>query len=124
MSFSGDLHLVFFLPFSHRVLAPSLPRSFPCCPLQWEPVEYFNNKIICDLVEEKHKGIIAILDEECLRPGDVSDDTFLSKLSQSVGNHPHFVSHKTTDYEGRKELARDVSVSLCLAYRQPMALSV
>ena len=29
--------------------------------LQWEPVEFFNNKIICDLVEEKHKGIIAIL---------------------------------------------------------------
>ena len=29
--------------------------------LQWEPVEFFNNKVICDLVEEKHKGIIAIL---------------------------------------------------------------
>ena len=29
--------------------------------LQWEPVPYFNNKIICDLVEEKHRGIIALL---------------------------------------------------------------
>lgn len=29
--------------------------------LQWEPVQYFNNKIICDLVEEKFKGIISIL---------------------------------------------------------------
>jgi myosin-1 len=75
--------------------------------IQWEPVEYFNNKVICDLVEEKHKGIIAILDDECLRPGDVSDETFLDKLSKSVGTHPHFVSHETTDYEGRKELARD-----------------
>lgn len=28
---------------------------------QWEPVPYFNNKIICDLVEEKHRGIIALL---------------------------------------------------------------
>lgn len=28
---------------------------------QWEPVQYFNNKIICDLVEEKFKGIISIL---------------------------------------------------------------
>ena len=60
-------------------------------------------------MEEKHKGIIAILDDECLRPGDVSDDTFLDKLSKSVGTHPHFVCHETTDYEGRKELARDVS---------------
>lgn len=29
--------------------------------MQWEPVKYFNNKIICDLVEEKFKGIISIL---------------------------------------------------------------
>lgn len=28
---------------------------------QWEPVPYFNNKIICDLVEEKHRGIISLL---------------------------------------------------------------
>ncbi|KAK2837303.1 hypothetical protein Q5P01_014515 [Channa striata] len=37
--------------------------------IEWEPVQFFNNKIICDLVEEKHRGIISILDEECLRPG-------------------------------------------------------
>ncbi|TRY88037.1 hypothetical protein DNTS_000034 [Danionella cerebrum] len=29
--------------------------------ITWEPVQYFNNKIICDLVEEKFKGIISIL---------------------------------------------------------------
>ena len=29
--------------------------------LQWEQVEYFDNKVICDLVEEKHRGIIAVL---------------------------------------------------------------
>ena len=62
-------------------------------PLQWEPVEFFNNKIICDLVEEKHKGIIAILDEECLRPGEVSDDTFLDRLCQGVGSHDHFIRY-------------------------------
>lgn len=41
--------------------------SFPFAP-QWEPVQYFNNKIICDLVEEKFKGIISILVSPlCLR---------------------------------------------------------
>lgn len=30
-------------------------------PSQWETVKYFDNKIICDLIEEKHKGIISIL---------------------------------------------------------------
>ena len=28
---------------------------------QWESVPYFNNKIICDLVEAKFKGIISVL---------------------------------------------------------------
>ncbi|KAL7400648.1 hypothetical protein ABVT39_015483 [Epinephelus coioides] len=60
--------------------------------ITWEPVQYFNNKIICDLVEEKFKGIISILDEECLRPGDASDLTFLEKLEDTVGGHPHFVT--------------------------------
>uniref|UniRef100_A0A7N8YHM0 Myosin Ic, paralog a n=1 Tax=Mastacembelus armatus TaxID=205130 RepID=A0A7N8YHM0_9TELE len=29
--------------------------------IAWETVKYFDNKIICDLIEEKHKGIISIL---------------------------------------------------------------
>ncbi len=26
--------------------------------IAWEPVAFFDNKIICDLIEEKHKGIV------------------------------------------------------------------
>ena len=74
---------------------------------QWEPVEYFDNKIICDLVEERHKGIIAVLDEECLRPGDVSDSTFLGKLVVAIGQHNHFTSHELMSYEDRKTIDRD-----------------
>ncbi|KAA8593715.1 hypothetical protein FQN60_004549 [Etheostoma spectabile] len=73
----------------------------------WEPVQYFNNKIICDLVEEKFKGIISILDEECLRPGDASDVTFLEKLEDTVGGHAHFVTHKLADAKTRKVMGRD-----------------
>ncbi|KAG9485869.1 hypothetical protein GDO78_008773 [Eleutherodactylus coqui] len=75
--------------------------------IAWEPVQYFNNKIICDLVEEKFKGIISILDEECLRPGDATDMTFLEKLEETVKNHPHFVTHKLGDQKTRKCLGRD-----------------
>uniref|UniRef100_UPI00398EEF66 unconventional myosin-Ic-like n=1 Tax=Pristiophorus japonicus TaxID=55135 RepID=UPI00398EEF66 len=75
--------------------------------IAWEPVQYFNNKIICDLVEEKHKGIISILDEECLRPGDATDLTFLEKLEETVGKHPHFVTHKLADQKMRKTMARE-----------------
>ncbi|KAK1893127.1 Unconventional myosin-Ih [Dissostichus eleginoides] len=72
----------------------------------WEPVQFFNNKIICDLVEDKYRGIITILDEECLRPGDASDLTFLERLEEKMGNHPHFVTHKLADKMTRKTLER------------------
>ncbi|XP_066514918.1 myosin Ic, paralog b [Hoplias malabaricus] len=75
--------------------------------ITWEPVQYFNNKIICDLVEEKFKGIISILDEECLRPGDASDITFLEKLEDTVGGHAHFLTHKLADGKTRKVMGRD-----------------
>ncbi|XP_055017329.1 unconventional myosin-Ih isoform X2 [Boleophthalmus pectinirostris] len=74
--------------------------------IEWEPVQFFNNKIICDLVEEKHRGIIAILDEECLRPGDATDLTFLERLEDKMANHPHFVTHKLADKMTRKTLER------------------
>ncbi|XP_061590173.1 unconventional myosin-Ih isoform X2 [Cololabis saira] len=74
--------------------------------IEWEPVPYFNNKIICDLVEEKFKGIISFLDEECLRPGDATDLTFLQKMEEKIAGHPHFVTHKLADQKMRKTLER------------------
>ncbi|CAG2185717.1 MYO1 [Mytilus edulis] len=75
--------------------------------IEWEPVHYFNNKIICDLVEGKPIGIITLLDEECLRPGDTTDITFLDKLSETIGTHPHFLCHARADNSTRKTIARD-----------------
>uniref|UniRef100_A0A3Q3W6N5 Uncharacterized protein n=1 Tax=Mola mola TaxID=94237 RepID=A0A3Q3W6N5_MOLML len=74
--------------------------------IEWEPVPYFNNKIICDLVEEKHRGIISLLDEECLLPGEASDLTFLEKMEEKIGGHHHFVTHKLADQKTRKTLQR------------------
>ncbi|XP_068190274.1 unconventional myosin-Ih isoform X2 [Antennarius striatus] len=74
--------------------------------IEWEPVPYFNNKIICDLVEEKYRGIISLLDEECLRPGDATDLTLLEKMEEKIGGHPHFVTHKLADQKTRKTLER------------------
>uniref|UniRef100_A0A4W3JZI7 Myosin IB n=1 Tax=Callorhinchus milii TaxID=7868 RepID=A0A4W3JZI7_CALMI len=37
-------------------------------------------------------GILAMLDEECLRPGTVTDETFLEKLNQVCATHQHFES--------------------------------
>ncbi|XP_063470505.1 unconventional myosin-Ih isoform X2 [Symphalangus syndactylus] len=72
--------------------------------IEWEPIKYFNNKIICDLVEERHKGIISILDEECIRPGPATDLSFLEKLEEKVGKHAHFETRKLAGPKGRKRI--------------------
>uniref|UniRef100_A0A452QZU7 Myosin IH n=1 Tax=Ursus americanus TaxID=9643 RepID=A0A452QZU7_URSAM len=72
--------------------------------IEWEPIQYFNNKIICDLVEERHKGIISILDEECIRPGPATDLSFLEKLEEKVGKHAHFQTRKLAGSKGRKRI--------------------
>eukprot|EP00051_Salpingoeca_urceolata_P006299 m.83551 g.83551 ORF g.83551 m.83551 type:complete len:992 (+) comp14769_c0_seq3:504-3479(+) len=58
--------------------------------IEWTPVEFFNNKIICDLVEDRTNGIIALLDEESIRPGDTSDRLFLEKMAKTFVSHDHF----------------------------------
>uniref|UniRef100_A0A3Q3VW17 Unconventional myosin-Ib n=1 Tax=Mola mola TaxID=94237 RepID=A0A3Q3VW17_MOLML len=60
--------------------------------IEWTNIEYFNNAIICDLIENNQSGILAMLDEECLRPGTVTDDTFLDKLNTICAEHQHFES--------------------------------
>ncbi|XP_053183966.1 unconventional myosin-Ib isoform X1 [Scomber japonicus] len=60
--------------------------------IEWHNIEYFNNAVICDLIENNQNGILAMLDEECLRPGTVTDETFLDKLNTICADHQHFES--------------------------------
>lgn len=59
-------------------------------------IDYFNNQIIVDLVEQQHKGIIAILDDACMNVGKVTDEMFLEALNKKLGKHAHFSSRKVT----------------------------
>lgn len=43
------------------------------------------------MIEERHLGIIALMDEECLRPGDATDLTLLGKLNERLASHPHYI---------------------------------
>lgn len=73
--------------------------------IQWEHVDYFNNQVICSLVEAPHVGILAILDEACLNVGKVTDKMFLEAMSKKLANHKHFTSRQLTPTE--KNLAYD-----------------
>ncbi|KAF5286073.1 hypothetical protein FQR65_LT12959 [Abscondita terminalis] len=75
--------------------------------IEWQKVEYFDNQIICDLIEERHKGIISIMDEECLRPGEPTDLTLLEKLNKNFKSHKHYIDHKKADTKLQKILGRE-----------------
>lgn len=62
--------------------------------ITWQNVEYFNNQIICDLVEQPHKGIIAICDEACLNVGKVTDAMYLEAMDNKLKNHQHYTSRR------------------------------
>ncbi|XP_074652154.1 unconventional myosin-Ia-like [Tubulanus polymorphus] len=91
--------------------------------IEWVHVDYFNNAVICDLIEKgpfqktrcvvdenlsKHPvGILCILDEECMRPGKVCDMTFLDKLNHHCEFHPHYESRKCRKTQSDKSLPHD-----------------
>ncbi|KAL2295156.1 hypothetical protein Nmel_018311 [Mimus melanotis] len=64
--------------------------------IPWKHIDYFNNQVIVDLVEQQHKGIIAILDDACMNVGKVTDEMFLDALNNKLGKHAHFSSRKVT----------------------------
>uniref|UniRef100_A0A8C1H4K8 Osteoclast-stimulating factor 1 n=2 Tax=Cyprinus carpio TaxID=7962 RepID=A0A8C1H4K8_CYPCA len=65
--------------------------------IKWTPIEYFNNKVVCDLIESKVNppGIMSILDDVCATmhaKGEGADQTLLQKLQSAIGTHEHFNS--------------------------------
>ncbi|KFW83632.1 Unconventional myosin-Ie, partial [Manacus vitellinus] len=65
--------------------------------IRWTPIEYFNNKVVCDLIENKVNppGIMSILDDVCATMhavGEGADQTLLQKLQMQIGTHEHFNS--------------------------------
>ncbi|XP_056301122.1 unconventional myosin-Ie-like [Pseudoliparis swirei] len=65
--------------------------------IQWTPIEYFNNKVVCDLIESKLNpvGLMSVLDDVCATmhaKGEGADQTLLQKLQGQMGSHEHFSS--------------------------------
>ncbi|KAE9414443.1 hypothetical protein Angca_004434, partial [Angiostrongylus cantonensis] len=60
--------------------------------IKWSKIDYFNNKIICDLVEMPRAGILSVLDDACASVGNVTDQVFLSELDKNLQSHKHYSS--------------------------------
>ncbi|RUP48706.1 P-loop containing nucleoside triphosphate hydrolase protein [Jimgerdemannia flammicorona] len=63
--------------------------------IKWTPIEFFNNKIVCDLIEEKRPpGIIAALNDACATAhadSSAADNSFVQRLG-FLSSNPHFES--------------------------------
>ncbi|KAF9531924.1 myosin-1 [Crepidotus variabilis] len=61
--------------------------------IQWTPIKYFNNKIVCDLIEEKRPpGIFAALNDACATAHAdpaAADSSFVQRTSM-LSSNPHF----------------------------------
>ncbi len=98
--------------------------------IQWENIDYFNNKICCDLIEEKVQtlalystiyfglnvyccflqrppGVMMILDDVCNFPKG-TDDKFREKVASAFQSHAHFGLTTNPDEFVIKHYAGDV----------------
>jgi myosin I len=63
--------------------------------IKWTPIKYFNNKVVCDLIEEKRPpGIFAALNDACATAHadpTAADNSFVQRLS-ALSSNLHFES--------------------------------
>ncbi|KAH7930925.1 hypothetical protein BV22DRAFT_1115754 [Leucogyrophana mollusca] len=61
--------------------------------IQWTPIKYFNNKIVCDLIEERRPpGIFAALNDACATAHAdpaAADNSFVQRTAM-LSSNPHF----------------------------------
>ncbi|NXF42259.1 MYO1G protein, partial [Nyctibius bracteatus] len=69
--------------------------------IAWQRIEYSSNEPIVELVEQPHRGVLALLDEACLAAGTITDPLFLASMDARLGHHPHYTSRKVLLGGGR-----------------------
>lgn len=63
--------------------------------IKWTPIDFFNNKIVCDLIEEKRPpGIFAAMNDACATAhadSNAADNSLVQRLN-ALSSNPHFES--------------------------------
>ncbi|XP_050300495.1 unconventional myosin ID isoform X2 [Anthonomus grandis grandis] len=68
--------------------------------IEWTNIDYFNNQIICDLVEAQHRGVMAIMDDACKMTAEkVTDELLLEAMDKQLKGHNHYMSRQTKTTE-------------------------
>ena len=48
------------------------------------------------------------MDEECLRPGEPTDKSFLAKMNKNLSCHKHYICHEKAGKDLQKSMTREV----------------
>ncbi|KAG5889110.1 hypothetical protein JTB14_003913 [Gonioctena quinquepunctata] len=80
--------------------------------IAWTNIEYFNNQIICELVEAPHKGIISIMDDACKMTAEkVTDEMLLEAMDKNLKGHKHYMSRQVKPSEKNLKHKTDFRVT-------------
>uniref|UniRef100_A0A1I8HQM6 Myosin motor domain-containing protein n=1 Tax=Macrostomum lignano TaxID=282301 RepID=A0A1I8HQM6_9PLAT len=76
-------------------------------------IQYFNNEPICELIDRPTSGLFALLDETCLRPGQLTDREFLARCEREFQQRPspHFDSRKLSPADKAMQHERDFRIT-------------
>ncbi|CAH0487004.1 unnamed protein product [Peronospora farinosa] len=62
--------------------------------LSWQNIEFFNNQVVCDLIEDpKQHGIFPLLDEQCAI-ARLSDLELIERYNSEHSRNPHYVASR------------------------------
>lgn len=56
--------------------------------LDWNKIDFFDNDIICDLIDKNSYGILNLLDEPHIK----TDEAFMLRVQQCCAGHPNYLT--------------------------------
>jgi myosin-1 len=57
--------------------------------IEWTPVDYFDNKVVCQLIETKPEGLFNLMDEACTKK-EFTDEELVQKYHSTFDKHAHY----------------------------------
>ena len=79
--------------------------------IKWVHIDYFNNEIICNLIDQPHQGVMALMDEACLGVGRTTDRTLLEAMDSKLARNAHYTSRQLNATKNKHlEFHRDFEI--------------